>query len=106
MLRQEQGMHRWAKRGKILAPWPLYGIVGVVKCRRLTLAGVGGQVGESTSTESWRGTCCRMFIWREENIKLDVSEMVGEWEMDGSGSTISGRFPRCSLVLNIHGTLV
>jgi hypothetical protein len=35
-----------------------------------------------------------MFIWREENIKVDVSEMVGGWEVDGS--TISGQFQRCS----------
>jgi hypothetical protein len=57
VLRQEHGVLRWAKRGKILTPWPLYGIVGVVKCRNLTLAGVGGQGGESILTESWRDTC-------------------------------------------------
>ena len=45
-----------------------------------------------------------MFILREENIKLDVSEMVGGWEMDGI--TISGQFPRYLLVLNIRETLV
>jgi len=60
----------------------------------------GSQGGESIRTESWRDTCCKMFIWREENIKLDVSEMVGGWEMDGS--TITGQFPRCSLVLTVH----
>jgi hypothetical protein len=104
VLRHEQGMQKWAKRGKIQAPWPLYGIAGVVKCRSLTLAVVGGQGGESKRTESWRDTCCKMFIWREENIKLDVSEMIGGWEMDGS--TISSHFPRCSLVLTVHETLV
>lgn len=103
MLRQEQGVQRWAKRGKILAPWPLCGIVGVVKCRSLTHAVVGGQGGERIRTESWRVTCCKMFIWWEKNIKLDVSEMVGGWEIDGS--TINDQFPRCSLVLDIHDSL-
>jgi hypothetical protein len=69
-----------------------------------SLAGVGGQGGESVRTESWRETCCKMFVWREENIKLYVSGMVGGWEMDGS--TISGQFPRYSLMLNIRKTLV
>ena len=62
MLRQEQGVQWSAKSGKILAPWPLYGIVGVVKCRSLTLVGVGGQGGESIRLESGRDTCCKKFI--------------------------------------------
>jgi hypothetical protein len=97
-------MQKWAKRAKILAPWPLYIIGSVVQCRSLTSAGVGDQGGKRVRTEFWRDACCKMFIWREENIKLDVSEIVRVWEMDGS--TFSGQFPRNSLVLNVHETLV
>lgn len=57
---------------------------GVVKCRSLTSVGVCGQGGERIRTEFWRDIWCRMFFWRADNIKLDVSELVRGWEMDGN----------------------